>query len=203
MNKKTDADDEKDGKERRRFFRIADAVALKTRVIKRENLETEIKRFSQNRDAFGLLNTFVEEKEKYLPQRREIERKNPEIAAYFKYIDDKLNALAKLLLLQNDKIADYPTHDVNLSAQGIRYITHTRLHEDDIVEVKILLFPSLARIYAFGAVVWCAEDESEDGEKVFMVAVDFTYLNDYDKEILVKHIHKKQLAGISKRNENQ
>lgn len=202
MSKKKLAENEKADKERRRYFRIADAVALKTRVIKRENLDAERARFSQNRDAFSMLNTFIQEKEKYLPQRREVERKYPEIAGYFKYLNDKVDILARILLSQNDKIADHPTHDVNLSAQGIRYITHTRLHEDDVLEIKILLFPSLVRIYAFGTVVWCAEDESEDGERIFLVAVDFTYLNDYDQEILAKHIHQKQLTEINRKIEN-
>ena len=60
----------------------------------------------------------------------------------------------------------------------------------------MLLFPSLDYIRSVGRVVRCAETTEAQQESAFSIAVDFDYLRDDDRELLVQHVVKKQSSQL-------
>ena len=60
-----------------------------------------------------------------------------------------------------------------------------------------MLLPSHRYIKAYGKVVGCRERlEVEAAEQRYEVAVDFKYIRDEDREVLIQHIFRKQAAQL-------
>lgn len=83
----------------------------------------------------------------------------------------------------------------------MQFFSEQELNPDDLVELTVTLKPSNKHLIIIGTVVWSIEDANARAEEKYAIAVDFSYINDADREVLVKHIHKKQISGLSQQND--
>ncbi len=191
-------DSERDfDRERRRYFRVDDVVEMQVQSIKPEDLDMALEQFDNRRESYCLINSLVHEKEIYLPERRALEKKYPEVARYLKGIESRLDILAKVVTSNMDEREELPKQKVNISAQGIRFLSAEHFEVEGLVELKLVLFPSCQRVLVIGSVVWCIEDPGAvNANEAYAAAVDFTYINEADREVLIKHVHSKQIQEI-------
>ena len=182
--------------ERRRSFRVTDKIALMLRFFPQEEVEMAMQSFSARRREHGLMNLFLHDRDKHLPIMTAIQSSDPNVAAYLRYLESKIDAVAGLLQIQELDLPREPTHEVNLSATGIRFLHDQSLQVDEVIEMEMLLFPSHALIPALGKVVSCEEVAENDPLNRYSVAVDFILLDDDDQDLLIKHNVARQMHQL-------
>ena len=92
---------------------------------------------------------------------------------------------------------DLAQRHVNLSACGMALGSPAHIAVDAHLEIELVLLPNHRYIKAYAKVVACREQaEVCAPEDRFDVAVDFEYIRDEDREILIQHIFKKQAAQL-------
>ncbi len=188
--------------ERRRYYRIDDAVALQTQKLKVDEIDKELAAFEERRDAFCIMNSMTHDKEQSSPQWRVIETDYPEVAAYLKALEARIDSLAKIVVSQ-EKHKSQHTQKVNISAQGIRFLSSKTYDVDDMVELRLQIFPSCEKLLIIGTVVWCIEDRDTTPDERYAIAIDFSFINEADREVLIRHIHNKQIKHIHEQNIEQ
>lgn len=177
--------------ERRRFFRIEDEIVLVYRSIAPEDMPDPAQFSNQALDQFSLTSTL-----EYLTQEshahlRRIERDYPDVAEYLKTLERKIDVLAQALMISNNRLVDQPTRKVNLSAAGIAFDAEQPIPQGSLLELKMVLPPSLVGIITFGKVVHCSPLANEAS---WRVGVDFLSMREQDREFLIRHVVKRQLT---------
>lgn len=182
------------GRERRRYFRIRDRVALSLVPIAPEAEKLAIGDLLDSASSFGLINDLRALRDRALPRRKQIESKFPTVAAYLDALERQIDLLANAINRQDGAI-ERPTRDISLSAQGLSTHWEEPLPEGALVEVWLVLFPEHARIKALGRVVACS-DPAPAATGAVATAVEFTHLRGADREAIVRHVHALQLQRL-------
>jgi len=183
------------GQERRRFFRIDDELALSYRVIHSDEVNVDESITAEDTPA-SLANELEKMNEVSRIHFRHVEKESPEVARYFSFIEAKINLLAHHIMMGSDDLFVKTTQPVNLSGSGVSFTTDSELNVDSCVEVKFILRPSLASIKSLAKVVSCRPSDEK-----FTIAVEFTQLSDDDRDLLIRHVVKKQMNDIREQND--
>ena len=178
--------------ERRRFFRIEDLVHLTYRVIDDGEMSKKTELLGKGvLEQFMVMSSLSAITAEMAATFRKIEIDNPDIAAYLKALDKKVELIGKAIMLDEVDAAENKAAAVNLSASGIAFHTNEILPVDSHVELKMMLLPSYTGILTYGKVVG---NDSIDGDSEYrnQVRIDFTHLRDEDRDMLIKHVIRKQ-----------
>jgi len=124
-----------------------------------------------------------------------VEKESPEAARYFTHLEAKINLLAYHFMMSSDKLFVQSTQPVSISGSGIAFTAEERLNKGDSIEVKFVLQPSLTTIKTFASIVSCVAENDR-----YRVAVEYQGLNDEDRELLIRHVVKKQMNDIRGQN---
>jgi len=188
-----------DAQDKRRFFRISDTINLLFRLIDSE----EARRHSLASDrilescslttAMSILN-----REAALLAPR-LERRDPEMFEYLKIIDNKINLLTQSLSSNDNDFSDNDRREVNLSASGIAFTHEQAIPVGTMLELKMLLTSSLVVIVAIARVVQCKAPTDKDS-RVYTICTEYENLREEDRELLVKHVMKKQMQQLRDKN---
>jgi hypothetical protein len=183
--------------ERRSFFRIDDEVALKYRLVSDDDLSQvdDALRINDSVSA-SLTNKLEKMSEVSKIHIRYVERESPEVARYFTFLEAKINLLAHHVMMTSDDFFIQSTQPVNISGSGVSFLANESYNVDDYLEVKFILSPSLTSIKTFSKVVSC----KPDGAK-FKIALEFNRLSDGDRDLLIRHVVKKQMNDIREQGE--
>jgi hypothetical protein len=186
--------------DRRRFFRIEDEIALTYRFLEGEDLSSAIDAFSgQDKDVLALASTFATTSVQMRRSLDSITRDSPELASYLEAINDKLDLLARLLVASHAELPDKPTHSVNMSASGMSFNVAERISAGSVLELRLRVFPSHIFVNTLGAVVHCAKPHDNPAEYPYRIGVDFSYIREADRDLIIKHILQKQSAELRTR----
>jgi hypothetical protein len=125
---------------------------------------------------------------------RRIENQLPDVAAYLKAIDRKLEILGRAFLANDRILATEHAQQVNLSAGGACLHVNECYDPGSVVEVRMLLFPSFTGLLTYADVVGCnAEPVDEAGSgAAYRLRVEFTHMREQDRDILIRHILRRQ-----------
>ena len=187
---------------RRKYLRIDDRVSLYVQPLTETETEEAISHFETRRMDFSLMSHLVYGREQHMPQMRIIEKRYPEVAGYLKFLGKQIETLSSRIIDQDHRLNSEKTCKVNISAEGLRFDTDQAYPPGAMFELALMLFPSRTSMLAFGEVVR-SEEATEKGKSVWKTAIRFTHLHEEDREILIKHIHQKQLSQIRQRDENK
>ena len=179
--------------ERRRFFRIQDIVGIKTEVIPQKEIQQKLKQFWDDQHQYSLRNEFNFELEQHQADLRHIKSSMPEVGRYLEILQKQLDMLTEKILQGEDEFINEEKR-VNLSAQGISFYSEEVVHPGEIVEMNLKLLPGHQKIVIFSKVIHCHKDK--DTHDKYRVALDFEHIHEADREILVKHVHGKQLRAL-------
>ena len=186
--------------DRRRYYRIEDEVALSYRVLEGRELERAMDRFGSGADdTIALAATFASTSVEMRRALDVVKRDFPELAHYLEGLNSKLDILARLIVVRESGLPDNPTHEVNLSASGMSFNVTEAIATGSVLELKLLVFPSHICILTLGAVVNCVRQEGSHPQFPFRVGVDFSYIRDSDRELLIRHVVQKQSSELRRR----
>ncbi len=181
------------GKERRRFFRIEDIVGLKTEVINKQHIEKKLDNFWHDQHEFSIRNEFNYKLDQHQADLAKINKRMPELGRYLSVLQEQIDRLTDQIITEDDGFT-IKEKQVNISAQGISFVSSEKLNSGDIIELHLQLLPSHQKIVVFSKVIDCKKDPHEADQ--FHIALDFEHIHEADRELLIKHVHGKQLKSL-------
>ena len=188
---------EGDSDDRRRFFRIDDEVNLFYTIVDEQTVLAASEVSDDLLSSCSLITAMdVLDQEARLIMHR-IEKKEPEIAEYLKILDSKIKLLTQEISRQDKDISESSARNANISATGMAFESEKQIKVGELLEIKLLLSSCFAVIAIFGRVVYCKENTQQDTTSMpFQVGVDYINLKDQDREVLIKHVVKRQMQQI-------
>lgn len=181
--------------ERRRFYRIDDEILLRIDAISESEAEARLKDFLENQHAFSLRNNFNLQIEQHIADFKRISQKMPELGRYLAVLQSQIDALSERQD-RGDFGASLTGKLVNLSAQGIAFNHDEAPDQGSLVELSMKLIPSGIMLVIIARVVRLTPS-TEDSEGKNRIALDFEYIHEADREILVKYVHSKQMKTLT------
>jgi c-di-GMP-binding flagellar brake protein YcgR len=118
----------------------------------------------------------------------------PELARYLSILQKQIELLTDKLIPEQDQFSD-DGQSVNISGQGISFYSHEIARAGDVLELNLKLAPSGLQLVAFARVV-LVEDHNNADQGKYKLSLDFEHIHDADQEILIKHVHGKQLSAL-------
>ena len=186
--------------ERRRYYRIDEEVMISLNRIDAAKIDEHLDDFWSNEHVFSIRNDYNYQISQQLADRSKIENKMPELGRYLSVLEKQIDRLTEKLLVDDDE-RSMQRKQTNLSAQGISYFVDEAPKSDDRVELKLKLLPSGLRLVIIARVV-LVEKESDQDLGEYKISLDFEHLHEADREILIKHIHGKQMESLSSAKES-
>jgi len=181
--------------ERRRSFRVNDHIGLKLRVIPDKEQDATKESFNTWRQEHGLINQFLHQRTQLLPLIRAIENNQPDIAAYLRHLESKIDTLAGLFQARDQDLPRIPTHSVNLSANGLRFYHNEAIPEHTLLQIQLVLFPTLTIIPALAEVI-SSKPEAGTEKTQYQLTVDFTLMDEDDRDLLTTHNVTAQMKAL-------
>jgi c-di-GMP-binding flagellar brake protein YcgR len=188
--------------ERRRFFRIDDEINLFYKKVDPAAIRKYSEASNELLSHCSLAATLdVLNQESQIIFNR-IERNNPDIADYLKVMDSKINLIARTVLMDGTDLVNEQTRNVSLSASGVAFECEELISEGEFLEIKLLLTSSMAVIVSYGNVVYSRKNPDTKSDLAYIVGVAFSEMKEQDKELLIKHVVKRQMQQIREHKEN-
>jgi len=188
--------------ERRRFFRVDDEINLFYKKVEYGSINKPAESNGDLLNSCSLaaaLDTLNQESQVVLAR---VERSNVDIADYLKIMDKKINLVARSILMDSTELVDEQSRSVSLSASGVAFECEELLAEGDLLEIRLLLASSMAVIVCYGDVVY-SHKKTEAGSKFsYVTGAAFKEIKEQDRELLIKHVVKRQMQQIRKHKES-
>ncbi|MDH3859005.1 MAG: PilZ domain-containing protein [Gammaproteobacteria bacterium] len=179
--------------ERRRYYRIDEEVMISLTPVEAADIDARLEDFWSNERTLSIRNDYNYQISQHIADRHVVEKKMPELGRYLSVLEQQITRLTDELMV-NDDDDSLQQKKANLSAQGISYLDDEAPQQGDMVELKLNLLPSGLRLVIIARVV-LVESDSDQGE--YKISLDFEHLHEADREILIKHIHGKQMEALS------
>jgi hypothetical protein len=183
--------------DRRSYFRIDDTVRLSLRAVAESEIANRLDRLEQDLAGnFAVMSSLAAITAQMAVGLRRIESRDPDLAAYLRAIDQKIEVIGRAFLAQEPEIAAEKAVAVNLSAGGMCVAVDQDFEPGQIVEIRLLLFPSFTGLLLYGTVVECGDAPVEQGHGRRLVRVEFTHIREQDRELLIRHLLRRQSAQL-------
>jgi hypothetical protein len=183
------------GEDRRSFFRVDDTVRLSLRRVDPAELERRLDRLEHDLAGnFTVMSSLSAITAQMTVGLRRIENRDPDLAAYLRAIDHKIEVIGRAFLAQEPELAAEKALPVNLSAGGMCVGVDECFETDALLEIRMLLFPSFTGLMIYGTVVDCrdADENDEPGEYAKLIRVEFSHIREQDRELLIRHLLRRQ-----------
>lgn len=190
------ADEEED---RRRFFRVHDRVPLYLEPVDEAGAEAvlaEMEEESENR--FGLAAHFAATTNQMDHVLNRIREHHPDVALYLQSINQKLDAVARVLLLEEDRVTRMESLEVDLSASGLGTPWREPMEEGQLLRVE-LITGAHARVLALGKVIRCTPLERPAHGLTHHLAIDFEEIAEHDEDLIVQEVMRRQAELLRER----
>jgi hypothetical protein len=188
----------------RRFFRMDDVVHLSYQLIPKEQLAERLEQQGSGEpDTFTTLGGLSVISQQASIHLHRIEADAPDVAAYLKALDRKIELLGRAFLMQDAELGEQSAKRVNISASGIALHGPRPLEVGSVVEIKLLLPPAMTAIHTFGEVVACEESDDAEPGNPYTLRFDFTHMQESDRELLIRHMLRRQGTMLRESRENR
>ena len=183
--------------ERREYFRIDDEVALEYRLIDEAETDALLERIhARFPDRFTVASSFTATSRQMAQALHKLHNQSPELTRCLQAIDQKLNMLAQLFVSEEMHLEQQSTREVNLSAGGLAFRSQHEIRTESLLEMRVVLFPSLVGILTLARVIHCEPIDDDNDRFPWQVAVTFEQLRERDREQLVRHVMAKQTRQL-------
>jgi len=189
--------------DRRNYFRIRDRVKISFYPVPKDELTDRIERLETDLESkFTVMSSCSLITQQMMMQLRRIESDLPDVAACIKALDDKLNLIGRAFLTQEEDFSNQVTEQVNISAGGIALNSDEEIKLGTVLEIKLLLLPAMTGLLLFGEVIACKKKKKSDGKDCsYRLRIDFSYMREPDRDILIRHVLQRQGEWLRKRRE--
>lgn len=181
---------------RRRFFRIDDEVNLQYKIVDAQIALNDNKENTESLSSCSIVTTLdrLSEEAKLIMLR--VRKIQPEVAEYLKILDTKIDLISQEAIRQHNNLAEENIRNANISATGLAFENNVEIEKGELLEIKLLLTSFSTVIVVYGQVIYCKNVDTEDDTMPYLVGIDYVNINEQDREILIKHVVKKQMQQI-------
>lgn len=188
--------------ERREYFRVEDQVTLEYRVITEAEMECVLMRIRDEvPDRFTVAASFAGTSRQMKHLLQNLSSQSPDLALCLQALDKKMNLLAQLLVAETMNQEGTCLREVSLSAGGLAFNAERELRSGELLETRMVLFPSVTGILAVAQVVSCERRGDVNGGMPWRVAVEYQSIRESDRDLLVKHLLGRQTELLRARRE--
>lgn len=193
-----------DTSERREHFRINDTVILDYKVIDHATAE----QLGQQ-----LANPFLEDDQQQTQLRSlqtaftmvtdQINHYDRDVARALRLLNEKIDIISRGI--QNkagDKNTSQAT-EVNLSGGGLAFLASEPMDAKTPLAIEVNLQSSCVTIDAVAHLIACKKVESDSPATPYLYRLAFTYMNEVDRSLLIKHILSRQAEELRANKLNQ
>ena len=184
-------------KDRRHYFRIDDTVRMSLVRVPDDEVEERFERLEHDLAGnFTVMSSLSAITAQMTVGLRRIENRDPDLAAYLRAIDQKIEVIGRAFIAQESEVVAEHAVPVNLSAGGMCVGTEEEFRPGDELEIRMLLFPSFNGLMIYGTVVGTEAPGTEHGDDAMrfkqLVRVEFTHIREQDRELLIRHLLRRQ-----------
>lgn len=189
--------------DKRHYFRVNDSVNLSYRFIDESQINYYPTTSNNLLDNCSLTSALELINEEALIVQNKLEKIHSDFAGYLRLLNIKIDLVAQAVmeLSEPEVITENQTRNANISASGIGFDCHELLKIGQYLEIKMLLVHSTVVIVTYARVVHCIKNGNTNGEYPYFVGVDYVNLKESDRDLLSKHVAKKQLQQIREQKE--
>ncbi|MGD1984519.1 MAG: PilZ domain-containing protein [Chromatiaceae bacterium] len=192
--------------DRRNYFRIDDSVRLGLTRLAPEQLDERLERLDQDLAGnFTVMSSLAAITGQMTVGLRRIENRDPDLAAYLRAIDQKIEVIGRAFIAQESDAVAERAVPVNLSAGGMCVGSDEHYAPGDALEIRMLLFPSFTGLLIYGTVVDASPPSEALGEEAgrfeHLVRIEFTHIREQDRELLIRHLLRRQSDQLRDRLE--
>jgi c-di-GMP-binding flagellar brake protein YcgR len=190
--------------DRREYFRVEDQVTLEYRVITEAEMEGVLLRIRDEvPDRFTAAASFAGTSRQMKHLLQNLTGESPDLALCLQALDKKINLLAQLLVAETINQQGTSLREVSLSAGGLAFNAERELRVGELLETRLVLFPSLTGILTVAQVVSSERRGDVNGGMPWRVAVEYRYIREADRDLLVKHLFSRQTEMLRARREGE
>lgn len=175
--------------ERRRFARSDAHVFLRYRVVSAKDVPRENEPL-HSASRLRLSTTLAEMTKRHASVLHAIGKDTPGVATYLQLLDEKINLLARSLMLWDINTQEAPLSPVSLSAGGVGFYGAAPIPTDTLLEIELVLLPRFVAILAYGKVAY---HRPEAGELPYYMGVEFIRISDDDRARIAEHVPGQKL----------
>jgi c-di-GMP-binding flagellar brake protein YcgR len=189
--------------DRRQFFRIDDTVRLQIQPLSAAELAAGVANLERGFDGnFTVMSSLAAVTAQMAASMRRIDNSDPDVAAYLRALDQKIEILGRAFLAQESELISSEHQSVNLSAGGVSLCAHHPMEVGQGLEIRMLLYPSFTGLLSFGEVIGCVEmDPDANDGYAYQLRVEFVHMREQDREILIRHVLHRQSEILRARRE--
>jgi hypothetical protein len=189
--------------DKRHYFRVNDSINLSYRLIDESQIAHPPQNSSNLLDNCSLASALELISEEADVIHGKLDKIHSEFAAYLKLLDIKINLIAQAVIALSvpEDVTENQTRNANISASGIGFDSNELLKVGQYLEIKMLLVHSSVVVVAYAKVVHCIKNSNVTGDYPYFVGVDYVNLKESDRDLLSKHVAKKQLQQIREQKE--
>ena len=185
--------------ERREYFRIPDEVLLKVRPLAPDAVPAVVEQITERvPDRFTVAANFTVNSRAMARVLHTIAGETPDAARYMKQLDQKLNHLARLFVQEEVEQGAYSRLEVCLSAGGLVFPSAAAYAMDDLLEMRMVLYPQMIGVLTVARVVHCDPLEKPAEDRGWQVAVEYVHIREADRDLLVSHIIARETELLRK-----
>ncbi len=187
--------------DRRRYFRISDQVPLTLEALDAAGVERLMEEMESRAETrFGLAARFSATNNQMDHVLNRIRERDADVALYLQSINQKLDAVARVLLLEEQAIAGMQVVDVDLSASGLSVVWPTAMTPGQPVRVELITAAANARVLALGRVIRCRPAREAGPERPgYRLAIDFDHIGDHEEDLIMQEVMRRQAALLRQR----
>ena len=175
--------------ERREYFRVDDSVRLTISPVPEEQLDSMLERLERNMaGGFTVMSSLAAISGEMAISLRRIENSDPDVAAYLRALDRKIEVLGRAFIAQESELVEESARPVNLSAGGMGMLSNDCYQPGQVLEIKMLLFPSFTGVLMYGSVVDCRALDRDSRGYRYELRVAFTHMREQDRDLLIRHV---------------
>ncbi len=191
-----------DDDDRRNYFRVEDALQVTYRQIPPEEKEAWLESYRKGLSGgFSASAEVMMMRQEVVTLMRNIALQYPDIGAYLASLDRRVEVLARHVDAVHSDLTEQPIRSGNISASGLAMHVEKPLNPGILLEMKLLLLPSYTGMVLPAEVVDC--DKTEDAEMPYLLRVNFSYLREQDRDMLIRHVIQRQSEMLRKRREER
>lgn len=184
--------------ERRRYFRITEAVGLSYQFLDSgSDHEMDKGRGESAPNALLQVGSIDEKIESLLATLAE---ENPRVAEVVMLLNQKLERAVNQIALDAHLVGRLAqkVREANISACGIGFANDESADEGARLRMELRLYPHDLKLVTFGRVVGC--DKQDDEKLPYYWRIDFYGMNASSQEKLIQHMVRMQNHQLKERN---
>jgi len=177
-------------KERRDFFRVSQDVLFDFKIIDAYTAEnSEAGMEFEDTVSLHLINELHKLDKDNIQSLRLLTEKNRMLGDYLRSLSNKIDLIARhALFAQDENKRDRPTERINLSEDGIAFVTERAIYKGNYLVIRLIFLPQYIPVVVFAKVVRC-----EAKNRFYQVAAKFHRISETDRQDLSRQILKAQV----------